>query len=253
MKTDTKERIIKLISKSNGASAGEIVKKMDLQATGIFRHLKSLQKQGIIYKVGNPPKVKYYLKIDMDINSNKIKKVIDWAITGNEDLINTDFFCPIRDVFQARLDRMPSLLQKCTSMNLSFLITAVCGEIGNNSYDHNLGSWLDNPGVNFMVDADNKLIALADRGQGIMKTISRVRTEIKNNQEALKVAFTEIVSGRFPEKRGNGLKYVKKTIIDNNLFLEFYSGDAQAVVDSNGLNIKKSKINIPGSLAIIKF
>ncbi|MFH1292032.1 MAG: winged helix-turn-helix domain-containing protein [bacterium] len=253
MKTKTKEKIIQYISENNGATASEIVNKMELQATGIFRHLKSLQKQGIIYKVGNPPKVGYYLKINMNINSDIIKEVIDWAINGNEDLVNTDFFCSTRDVFQTRLDRTPCLLQKYIGTNLSFSITAVCGEIGNNSYDHNLGSWLDKPGVNFITDEVNKIIALADRGQGIMKTISRVRPDIKDHREALKVAFTEIISGRFPERRGNGLKYVKKTIIENSLFLEFYSGDAQAIVDSNGLSLKKSKINIPGSLAIIKF
>jgi len=253
MKTNTKNNIIQFIAESNGVTSSKIVKKINLQATGIFRHLKSLQKQGIIYKVGNPPKVKYYLKTNMNINSSKIKKVVDWAINGNADLVDTDYYCPTRDVFQARLDKVPSFLQKYVSDNLSFSITAICGEIGNNSYDHNLGSWLDKPGVNFVVDENNKLIVLADRGQGIMKTISRVRTEIKNNQEALKIVFTEIVSGRFPEKRGNGLKYVKKTVEENNLFLEFYSGDACAIVDSSDLNIKKSKINIPGTLAIIKF
>ncbi|MBA4319490.1 MAG: hypothetical protein C0412_13900 [Flavobacterium sp.] len=109
------------------------------------------------------------------------------------------------------------------------------------------------PGAYFLLDEDKRTIILADRGQGIMKTISRVKTGIKDNLEALNIAFTEIISGRFPERKGNGLKYVKKTVEENNLFLEFYSGDAEATIDHSGLNIKKSKINTPGAIAIIKF
>jgi hypothetical protein len=59
------------------------------------------------------------------------------------------------------------------------LLTSVAGEIGNNSYDHNLGQWPDIPGIFFAYDLNKKQIALADRGVGILETLRKVKPELK--------------------------------------------------------------------------
>ncbi len=102
------------------------------------------------------------------------------------------------------------------------LLTSVSGEIGNNSYDHNLGQWPDMSGIFFGYDLNKKQIVLADRGLGILQTLKRVRVELKDHESALKVAFTEIISGRKPEARGNGLKYVKNVISKNPIFISIF-------------------------------
>ncbi len=82
------------------------------------------------------------------------------------------------------------------------LLVSVAGEIGNNSFDHNLGLWPDTPGVFFGYDLNKKQIVLADRGVGVLKTLKRVRPGLARDADALEVAFTEVISGRAPERQG---------------------------------------------------
>ena len=78
---------------------------------------------------------------------------------------------------------------------------------------------------------------MADRGQGVQKTLKRVRPQIADDEEALKIAFTEIVSGRAPESRGNGLKFVRKIITEvaklAPIKLSFQSGSAVLTLSHN--------------------
>ena len=92
-------------------------------------------------------------------------------------------------------------------------VTAVTGEIGNNSFDHNLGNWPNVPGVFFAHNATRRHVILADRGVGIRSTLTRVRPEISSDAEALHIAMTEAVSGRAPENRGNGLGNTPKAAL----------------------------------------
>ena len=43
----------------------------------------------------------------------------------------------------------------------------------------------------------------------------------------MEVAFTEFISGRAPEKRGNGLKLVREVVLANPIDLFYTSGDAE--------------------------
>jgi len=255
MKTDTKNKILSYIKNKNGTSAGEIANFLELHPTGIFRHLKTLIKQHLIYKVGHTPKVTYYPFIMNTKNNSQLEQnVINWAMSGDKNLAGEDVLCQTRDIFQARLDHLFKDLQRVLQNDyLTYLIIAIIGEIGNNSFDHNLGSWHDIPGINMTIGIKTRKIILADRGRGVFTTIKPMKPEITNDGEALKTAFTEIISGRYPEQRGNGLKFVKDIIEKNNLWLDFYSGKALATIDSSGLKITQSDIIIPGTLSIIKF
>ena len=169
----------------------------------------------------------------------------------------SEYYCPDSLIFKARLSRLETDLSKIDEVkNIFPLITAIVGEIGNNSYDHNLGNWPDIRGIYFAYDVNKKQIVLADRGQGLLKTLRKVKPELKNDEEALEVAFTEIISSRMPEARGNGLKFVRQVISDNSSFsLEFYSGSAKLSIKqgSENLNIKNSDINYSGCISLIKF
>lgn len=198
---------------------------------------------------------RYYKKEDLEIFSNNLLKLAhEWAVFGKP--ISQDFYCSNSAVFQARLLNMQSLLQNSKKTERIFsLIVAVAGEIGNNSYDHNLGNWPDVPGAFFGYDIHKGIIVLADRGLGILKTLKRVKPELKNHEDALRVAFTEMISGRAPEDRGNGLKFVRKVVEDNPIGVFFQSGDAHLNLERNSaiLNIEKSETNIQGCLAVIRF
>ena len=159
-------------------------------------------------------------------------------------------------VFKSRLGKLENELSEIVELkNIFPLITAIVGEIGNNSYDHNLGNWPDVRGIFFAYDLNKKQIVLADRGQGVLKTLKRVKPELENDKKALEVAFTEIISGRAPEARGNGLKFVKQVILNNPFDLEYYSGNAKINIKKGmkKINTKNSDINYQGCLSILKF
>lgn len=198
---------------------------------------------------------RYYRKEDLEVfSSDLIKLGSSWAISSKK--IPDDFYCPDRDVFQARLLRMQNeLLAIGKDPGFVSFIGSIVGEIGTNSYDHNLGNWPDVPGVFFGYDIHKKIIVLADRGLGILKTLSRVRTSLQTHEEALRVAFTETISGRAPENRGNGLKFVRKVISRTPIDLYFQTGDAELHMKggSEDLSIEKSKEKVQGCFVVIKF
>ncbi|MFA5013240.1 MAG: helix-turn-helix domain-containing protein [Candidatus Paceibacterota bacterium] len=186
--------------------------------------------------------------------SNLFKFAMDWASLNKE--FPEQFYCQNSGVFQARVTKMGGLMmENKEAKGLFSLLTSIAGEIGNNSYDHNLGQWPDTPGIFFGYDLNKKQIVLADRGLGILQTLKRVKPELKNHEQALKVAFTEIISGRKPEARGNGLKYVRSVIAKNPINLIFQTGDAKLILNggSANLDIKKVKGNIRGCIALITY
>jgi len=205
---------------------------------------------------------RYYDRQEAELFINDVAALAkDWAYGDVPFLPRpADFYSRTASDFQARLAKMESELSKVPRMkDESSLIVSIVGEMGNNSFDHNLGSWPDIMGVFFGYDMNKGIIALADRGQGILKTLKRVRPELESDEQSLKVAFTEIISGRAPESRGNGLKYVRKVmaeyIKEDSVSLLFQSGEAALTLrgGEKGLNIEKSDIRCRGCLAIINF
>jgi len=248
---NTKEEIINLAKNSGGITAGQIIKTLGKNASGIFRHLSKLIADGQLMKIGKPPKVLYYY-LNMKIE-NEQNVAINWALTGDPKFAESDWLCPTRDVFQARQERLLKLLRSMLPENSLYLLVSAVGEIGNNSFDHNLGNWRDTAGVLFSLDEKKREIVLADRGQGILATLKRVRPQTVGHAEALTTVFTETISGRYPEQRGNGLKLVKRAVEENNLRLSFYSGDALCRISGQGMEVVKPSISVPGTLAIINF
>jgi len=186
-------------------------------------------------------------------NDNSVAK--QWAMTPVGAFPSDDVYCATRDVFQARFEKLQTVLQGKVPESAVSLLCAVAGEIGNNSFDHNLGNWPDVMGVYFSYNLRNRNIVLADRGLGILKTLKRVRPELSNAGEALKVAFTETISGRFPEARGNGLKFVRSVITKNPFTLKFQTGDAYLSLKENDQDIVVSYTEdyIRGCIAVIDF
>lgn len=181
-----------------------------------------------------------------------------WVIAPSDTIpsIDSEFYCGTRDLFQARLDKMTRLLSSKHILPESelYLIAALAGEIGNNSFDHNIGNWPDVPGIFFSyhVEGADRKIVLADRGQGVLKTLKKVKPSLESDEQALETAFKERLSGRAPENRGNGLKFVLQTVQDQKLHLTFSSGSAQVVLN-DAMVLLKADPFIHGCLAILSF
>lgn len=181
----------------------------------------------------------------MEFSSAFIKEIIN-LIENDSRLKNTDFFCTNRDIFQVRLD---SYIYKTKA----YLECAAIGEIGNNTFDHN---WIFSEGkmrgAYFYPDYKQRYIILADFGCGIRKSLSAVK-KINSDLEALQIAFTEHISGRAPEQRGNGLKFVCDTIKDKKHNMYFQSGNAYCIIENGSMEFKESEIPFEGCFSIMEF
>ena len=132
------------------------------------------------------------------------------------------------------------------------LFEAVLSEIGNNAFDHNIGNWREIPGVFFGAETGKKpLFVIADRGQGVRTTLSRVRPDLTTDADALRVAFTERISGRAPERRGNGLKFVRRVLLNDGLDCWYGSGSAVYEVLGKQEVWKDADQPVPGCCAIL--
>lgn len=145
-------------------------------------------------------------------------------------------YCRTRDVVQAKIESLRvNLLRQDWDESKAVLVAAVLGELTSNAFDHNIGQWPDVPGCWFetMVDQHRFTAIVADRGQGVRSSLERVRPGI-NDHEALRIAFTEHVTGRAPEKRGNGLKFVMNALREFTTGqFTFQSGDAKLTFQGN--------------------
>lgn len=167
-----------------------------------------------------------------------------------------DFYCSTSDRFKTRHERMAHAIDAHTSwQSIGSLISSAAGEIGNNSFDHNLGNWPDVPGTFFAYDLGKRVIVLADRGVGVLATLRLIRPSLATDEEAVHVAFTEILTSRATEHRGNGLKFVKEALTQAGADLLFQSGNAILEIKKGvpGFKIKKTETPIRGSLSLIKF
>lgn len=200
---------------------------------------------------------RYYSKEQLELFARDLFSVARvWTESLQVPELSPNHYCQTRDVFQARLEHMANVLdEEANSKILAPLLTAVTGEIGNNSFDHNLGNWPDVPGIFFAYDINKRIIVLGDRGVGIRATLLRIRPDIKDDIAALRVAFTERISGRAPEQRGNGLKFVRNVAIKNPIGIHLQSGAAFASIAKNmgSLKINLAERNIRGVLANIMY
>lgn len=198
---------------------------------------------------------RYYRENDLEIFASDLMKfATEWIQNGVE--FPDIFYCQTSSIFNAKLTKMQSaLMQKPGFEKMYSLVVLVAGEIGDNSFAHNLGKWPDIAGIFFGYDLEKRIIVLADRGLGILETLRQVRPKLSNHVEAVKVAFTEFVSGRAPEKRGNGLKLVREVVTDQPIDLFFASGDAEVRMKGKDkvFRVTRGQRILRGCLAKIEF
>ena len=198
---------------------------------------------------------RYYREQDLELfTSDLMKFATEWIRSGVE--FPGTFYCPTSSTFNTRLAKLEQAVMKKPGFEkLYSLVTLVTGEIGDNSFAHNLGKWPDTPGIFFGYDVAKGIVVLADRGLGILETLRQVRPELPSHLEAVKVAFTEFISGRAPEKRGNGLKTVREVLLEQPFSLYFTSGDAEVRIKKTHkeFHVVRGQHIVRGCLAKIEF
>ncbi|MFH1720528.1 MAG: helix-turn-helix domain-containing protein [Patescibacteria group bacterium] len=200
---------------------------------------------------------RYYRYEDVKfLLSDLYAAAINWVCSSSPYVPASPYYCENIAVFQVKLSKLEKELGTIEDLFAIYpMLSSIAGEIGNNSFDHNLGNWPDLMGVFFGYDLSRRIIVLADRGRGILQTLKRVRPELSSASEAVDVAFTEYISGRAPENRGNGLKFVKKAIIENPFSLIFQTGNAKLRLQQGDkeLYIEEDPVSFRGCFAFVEF
>ena len=184
-------------------------------------------------------------------------KALAWIQSTQPTEPPSDVYCQTRDVVQARVESVRlTLLDNGWDEATAALIVAVLGELTSNAFDHNIGQWPDVPGCWFeMTIGENSIsVTVADRGQGVRSSLERVRPGI-DDHTAMRIAFTEHVTGRAPEKRGNGLKLVREVILEYPINLFFTSGDAEIRMQGSDkvFHVMRGQSILRGCFAKIEF
>ena len=244
MKTDTREKILAYIKEKKQISAKEIIDYVKLSPQAVFRQLKKLLDGGQITKQGSPPQVFYWPKSLASVLYYPHMNVLNWASNENPVEPPSEWYCPATDAWQGRFTRLaPTLIRAGFAENDVALVGGAIGEIGDNCFAHNAPNWIDIRGCWFEFGLEKNILhcAIADRGRGILASLQGVRPDLKNDQAALLTALTERVTGRAPEQRGNGLKFVANVLgeLKNGTFI-LQSGSARFKC-SLPLDIKKIK------------
>jgi len=240
MKTKTKEHLLEIIKEKASARPVELARLLNISPQALHRHLKNLVVSGHIEQSGRPPHTRYVISGAPDF-----EQALSW-FQSESVLSPSSEICETRDIFSARLNHFVPLEKKELSHATLPLVISLVGELGNNCFDHNLGQWKDLPGCWFEFQLTQKQlwVIIADRGQGIYNSLLRVLPDITNEQAAIEIAFNKNISGRAPEQRGNGLKYVKNIILENsNRGLACHSGKGK--IHFGGLGSKCATILQP--------
>ena len=107
---------------------------------------------------------RYYREQDLEIFASDLMKFASEWIEDGTPFPGT-FYCPTSSIFNARLTKMEyALMQKSGFEKLYSLIVLIAGEIGDNSFSHNLGKWPDTAGIFFGYDLDKRIVLLSFLG-----------------------------------------------------------------------------------------
>lgn len=187
----------------------------------------------------------------------------EWTASSDPHTPSPEFYCPTSDVWQGRFVKMgPLLVRKNFEANTVALFTGTIGEVGDNCFTHNAPGWVDVSGCWFEYHLDGAVFScmIADRGRGILASLQAARPSLTSHRNALQVALTERgVSGRLPEQRGNGLKFVTDALskmLSGSFLLQ--SGDAAFRCDlpldltQIGVYIRNTESAIRGTYCEVK-
>lgn len=164
--------------------------------------------------------------------------------------------CNFRDEFNARLSSKIRAMFKNFGMddNEEQLATSLVGELGNNVFDHNVGSWpTDVHGAIIVAqhypDIKRIEVSVADPGVGFLGSLKLARPSLQKDTEAILLGLSG-VTGRVGEQRGNGLRLIQDWTINKfNGKVRIHSGSGLVEVDKKDGTKERDVHNILGTLA----
>ncbi len=183
----------------------------------------------------------------------EIKSLLLCYQKGAIEQVFSDYYCSTRDVFRARHDRWFNHLLKVMPIEKAAKLLTIVGEVGNNSFDHNLGHWQNAPGLCFYPQKD--FVILFDCGRGIQASLKDAGFKFETDDDFFNAALTQRITGRAPERRGNGLKVSLAAVSELNIGFFIQSGDSYFANDKIPAEItdELKKYSNQGVIAYIYF
>lgn len=86
MKTDTKNKILNLLSTEGPSSPNTLQKAINISPQALHRHLKTLTEKGLLRKIGSSPKIRYELSQKNNFKTDRS----NWQILYKGSLENFD-------------------------------------------------------------------------------------------------------------------------------------------------------------------
>lgn len=174
---------------------------------------------------------------------------------NDTDTVCEIFHCIFRDELEARL------ASKVRRMFRHFglgdvdeaLATSLVGELGNNVFDHNDGSWPTSVRGAIILAQHNPTkrrieVVVADPGIGFRGSLMARDPLIASDVDAIKLGLSG-VTGRVGEPRGNGLRVIQDWTINKFAgIVRIHSGTGLVIVDESGQRAKEV-LPIIGTLA----
>src|SRR3989344_9045398 len=121
---------------NNLISIGEAAKQLNVSIDTLRRWDKNNRLRA--FRIG-PRGHRFYKKSDIDLFLRDLTALArEWASSKVGYAPENDVYCQTRDEFQARLEKLQSVLGSNVPLSAVSLLSAIAGEIGNNSFDHNL-------------------------------------------------------------------------------------------------------------------
>ncbi len=195
----------------------------------------------------NPESLHYLRRMHFDkflteLGYEEARRALDAVpVSSSEDLHTQEIVhCRYVDEFSARLGRFEKMF-KNFGLNDDDAKRAlvIVGELGNNVFDHNLGSWPTNfsgaiIAAQHYPETKRIEVVIGDAGVGFLGSLHNAFPDLSRDVEAIKKGL-EGYTGRVGEKRGNGLKLVQRWTITNfHGTLLIRSGGGLIHVDEDG-------------------
>lgn len=202
-------------------------------------------------------KVMHFAKLMSELSYSSFLDKLNSLIVNEQENSNICeiIHCNFRDEFNARLSSKIRVMFKNFGMddNEEQLATSLVGELGNNVFDHNVGSWpTDVHGAIIVAqhypDIKRIEVSVADPGVGFLGSLKLARPSLQNDIEAIKLGLSG-VTGRVGEQRGNGLRLIQDWTINKfNGKVRIHSGSGLVEVDKKDGTKERDVHNILGTL-----
>lgn len=226
MRTQTRAKIVQFVARRpDGAKAADIIKMSGISFQAVHRHLRALVKEGTLTAQGKPPATRYFAKaFPRHEESVRLDSVRAWHAAKTPPKDTGGILCSMPEDlfrrFELTADIVARLLPKA---ELSALLD-VMARLAGNAFDHNDGHWHEAPGCWLETQLVGKRlwICVADRGQGVLRSLRRAHPDIPDEQAALAAAFERTISGS--GRKGEGLKKVRATVMTGERGIACRSG-----------------------------